>query len=127
MQPLRFRALWCVGGALLVAAVCAASLAPARELPDVGVDDGVEHALAYALLTLWFTALALRRHWLVVAAALFGFGGAVEGLQAASALGRVADSADLVANGVGIAAALAGAFAGLGGWMRWVERKLLGA
>jgi hypothetical protein len=125
MQPLHLRRFWIAGGAALIASVLYAALVRAGDAPDTGLDNSVEHAGCFLVLTLWFSGIALRRFCFVVGAALFLFGVAIEWAQQATALGRVADAADLAANSVGIATGLGLAFAGLGDWMQRVEVRLL--
>jgi hypothetical protein len=127
LLPLRFKWLWLLGGAALIAALVFGVLAPASELPALGFSDFTEHAAAYTVLMVWFAALYARSRWLLAAVALFLLGVALEGLQSAMELGRTADSSDVAANSLGIALGLALARAGLGGWMQWVEARLLGA
>ena len=124
MLSLRFKWFWISGGVGLVAGVVLGVLAPASELPPLGFSDFTEHAIAYTVLMVWFAALYARARWLPAAAALFLLGIALEGLQAAMALGRTADPTDVAANSLGIALGLALARAGLGGWMQWVEARI---
>ena len=111
----------------LIAAVVVAGLTPASDLPAIGIGDFAEHAAGYSVLTLWFSGLVARTRWAIVAGALLGLGAALELLQGAMELGRVSDPIDMAANALGIAIALMLARAGLGGWMQWVEARLLRA
>jgi VanZ family protein len=65
-----------------------------------------------------------RSRYPVAAVLSFGLGILVELAQAPLTDPRLAESADLVANGVGAVLGLALAYAGLGGWARQVERWL---
>jgi len=99
-------------------------LLPARDVPAIGASDFTEHAAGYLVLMLWFAGLTARERWIRTGAAFFALGVALEGIQAAMGLGRVADPRDVAANTLGVALGLALAYAGLGGWMRWVEARL---
>lgn len=92
------------------AAACGAilylSLAPSEGLPDVDLWDKAQHALAWSALAVLGLALWPRRPWAAAGAAL-ALGLAVELLQAAMGFGRMGDPADLAADAVGVAAALA--------------------
>lgn len=123
--PLRMRGLWLAGGALLVAGLIALCLMPAANVPSIGMSDFVDHAAGYLALTLWFAGLVPRARWLLLALVLTLLGLTLEWLQGALSLGRVADARDAAANTLGIALGLTLALAGLGGWMRWVEARLL--
>jgi hypothetical protein len=125
VQPLRLKGLWLAGGAALVGALVVLCLLPADDLPAVGASDFVEHATAYLVLMVWFAGLAARARWLGAASGLLALGASLEWLQGATALGRVSDPVDMVANSLGIALGLALAYAGLGRWMLWVEALLL--
>ncbi len=90
----------------------------------MGVGDRVLHGMGFLGLALWFSGIAAAQFYLPLGAALLAFGVALEGLQYVTGLGRVADLGDVGANAVGIAVGIALARAGIGEWMRWVERLL---
>jgi VanZ family protein len=125
MLELAYRRAWVAGGVLLAAGIVIGSLLPG---PVVGslfsLWDKLLHALAYGSLTLWFAGLLERSRYPLVAALSFALGILVELAQATLTETRLAESADLVANGTGAALGLVLAHAGLGGWARQVERWL---
>ena len=92
------------------------TLAPTKDVPGVGmVWDKAEHAGAWAVLTLLGMLLSTKRRWAILVFA-FGFGAAIEVLQATLPLGRDGDVHDLVADSVGIATA----------WFLWRVARHLG-
>ncbi|MCU0976987.1 MAG: hypothetical protein MUC71_11860 [Steroidobacteraceae bacterium] len=126
MLNLAYRRAWISGGVLLSAIVVAGSLVPGPLIESLPLTlwDKALHAVAYGSLTLWFAGLLERSRYLIAGILSFGLGIAVEVAQAALTETRLAESADLVANGTGVAIGLALAYAGLGGWARQVERWL---
>lgn len=90
---------------LACAAVLYVCLAPAQALPSVSVWDKAEHALTWAALTGLGIALWPSRPWRLAGVTL-ALGGAIEVLQATMGLGRTGDWRDLLADGLGVAAAL---------------------
>ena len=92
---------------------------PEPEVPGVSlVWDKAEHALSWTVLTGAGLVLSTKRHWAIGLFALV-FGAAVEVLQATMGLGRDGNWPDLVADGVGIAAAyLVWALMRRLGWVR---------
>jgi VanZ family protein len=81
-------------------------LAPSQTLPEPGLGDKWEHTLAWLVLVLTGLMLSPRRPRAIVAYALV-LAVVVEALQGAMGLGRHADWRDLVADALGVAAALA--------------------
>lgn len=124
MQELRYTGWWLAGGIALVLLVVTGTLAPAASLPAAGISDKVEHFAGYFALALWFAGLVHRYRYLLVGSALVALGGLLEIGQAAMNVGRSADWLDMWANTLGVALGLALAYAGLGSWMRTVERSL---
>ena len=121
MLDLRHARAWLVAGWLLVTVVVVASLVPSYSLPPVGVSDKLEHSVAYAAMTLWFTGIYRRSRYWHIAAALFLLGVAIEFAQGAMNLGRQRDYHDVIANSGGIAVGMLVALVGIGGWARWAE------
>jgi VanZ family protein len=99
--PLRL-ALYGVAVAILLY-MC---LAPARDLPRVNIWDKAEHATAWLVLAAVGLILFPRRPVTIGLFAL-GVGVLVELLQATPLIARDADVRDVLADSVGIAAALA--------------------
>lgn len=100
---LRYRSAWLAAGWLLVGLVIYLSLTPHPPEPlSFDQADKLEHALAYASLSLWFCQiyLALRQR-VVVVAALVIMGVALEFLQGASGY-RMFETADMLANSCGV-------------------------
>lgn len=95
------------------------TLAPGEDVPGVNlIWDKAEHAIAWAVLTGSGLLLSTKRRWAIGVFA-FGFGAAVEVLQAVMPLGRDGDWRDLAADSVGIVAAyLAWALMRRWGWVR---------
>jgi hypothetical protein len=91
--------------ALVSGLILYASLAPAQALPEVSLWDKAEHALAWAGLTLLGLGFWPGRRWAIAAYAL-ALGLMVEFGQANMDLGRMGDWRDLLADAIGIAAAL---------------------
>ena len=103
LEPrLRARPLWLSVGWAMVVSVLYLSLAPISI--QVGVEQGDKylHALAYAAMMLWFSSLysaSTRR--LALAVALVGLGIAIEFLQGLTDY-RTFESADMVADAIGV-------------------------
>jgi VanZ family protein len=101
--PLRLRlALY----GLAVAVLLYLTLAPARELPTVNLWDKAEHAIAWLVLA-GLGLLLFPRRAAAIAVFALGLGVLVELLQATPMIGRDADARDVLADSVGVAAALA--------------------
>jgi len=82
------------------------SLAPAAVLPKIDLWDKAEHAIAYTALTLaWL--LAFPRRPVEIAGGVLALGIGVELAQATMHFGRIGHIYDVVANAVGVVAALA--------------------
>jgi VanZ family protein len=88
------------------------------------LSDKVLHFLGYFALAMWFAGVTRVRRYPVVGALLIALGGVLEILQAAMSNGRQAEWNDLLADTLGVIAALGLAYAGLGRWAVWIERLL---
>lgn len=115
--------VWYIAGVALTIFVVTLSLLPARDVPRIGVSDKIEHAAAFALLTVWFAGLVTPRHYIWLALALLGLGGGIEIAQWVMGLGRYADVRDFIADGVGIAFGLTLSLLGLRHWAGFIERR----
>jgi VanZ family protein len=122
--PLKLARLWWLAGWALVIFVTVSCLEPPRYVPDLHLNDKVEHAGAYFGLTFWFGGLVRRTRYVILAFWMLAFGAAIEVAQGLMGWGRTADVWDFAADAVGIAAALALVYVGLGSWMGWIEQLL---
>jgi len=120
---LRLAPLWWSVGVVLVLGVIFGSLAPTTAGPTIA-GDKLAHFAGYGVLSFWFAGILERRRYPVLAALMLALGVLIEIAQYAMGLGRAGDWRDVVANSLGIAAALALAYAGLGAWLLRVERRL---
>ena len=93
--------------ALAVAILFVICVLPSQDLPNPNVGDRVEHATAWFVLAATGYVLAPNRRLAIPIFAL-AFGVFIEGLQGVMGLGRHADPLDLVADVVGVSAAVAG-------------------
>ena len=118
---LRHPWVWLGLGWTFIVCAITLSLIPGQKLPHTGVSDKFEHALAYALLTLWFAGIYPRSSYWRVGIGMFALGIAVEIAQGAMPFGREMDFRDVVANSIGIALGLVTAYVGLGGWAQRIE------
>lgn len=119
---LRHPRLWLVLGWMLIGLAIVVSLMPSDRLPQPpGINDKMEHLVAYALLSLWFAGIYPRSRYAIIAIGLFVMGIAIEWAQGTMDLGRSADFRDVIANTAGIAIGLGMAFMRLGGWAQRVE------
>jgi VanZ family protein len=128
MRALRLTALWQGLAWLLVGMAVWLSLGPPGAVEAVWVlpipfSDKLGHFLAYAGLMVWFAGLYRREHHLLVAQYLFIFGLLME-LTQGGLSHRSAEFGDMIANTAGILAGLLSAWAGLGHWCEWTERRL---
>lgn len=124
-QKLRFAWFWWGMGWLLVLATINESLqTQVWEVAEVLPSDKAMHFTGYFLLTTWFAGLARRSRYLVVGACLLALGGGLEIAQGLMHAGRTADWYDMLANTLGVCAALGVAALGFGNWMVWIERLL---
>ncbi len=125
MLPLRYPILWLAVGWILVFTVVSGSLAPAPVINALfSFNDKLMHAGSYFVLTIWFAGLYRRGYHWAIGGVLFALGVALDVLQLLTAT-RQLDWHDMVANGVGILAALLLSRLLLEGWCERVERRLL--
>lgn len=109
-----------LGWTFIVCAVIV-SLVPGQKLPPTGVSDKLEHSVAYALLTLWFTGIYPRTSYWRIGLGMLALGIAIEIAQGLMPFGRQTDIRDVVANSLGIVLGLGIAFVGFGGWAQRIE------
>ena len=115
--------LWYGCGLLLLLVVAFLSLAPIT-IDGSLTNDKTRHFLTYACMSGWFSLLVTtRRQLLLVWLGVCAFGIAIEGLQGMTGY-RLAEGADIVANGLGAAVGLAGFFTGLPRLLRVLDARL---
>lgn len=122
MLPLRYAPCWAAVAWCGVAFGIFLTVLPAGSAP-VAVGGPAQHLAGYFLLTSWFAGIYPRGRYPLIGIGCFLFGGAMELLQNLSP-SRHPALADALTNGVAILAAVALAYAGLGGWAVRVERLL---
>lgn len=128
LREFRWPALWVAIWIAMIAAVVASSLLPAHDLPEVPDGfDKVEHFVGYLILSAWAVMLfAHRRAQAIAAVGLIALGVALELAQGAWTVSRMADSADALANSLGVLAGLMLGPTAIGGLLVWVEEKIRG-
>ena len=122
MLPLHFRRCWGAVAWLGVGCAIFLTVLPAGTVP-VHVGGAPQHLAGYFVLTSWFLGIYPRARYPLIGIGCFLFGGAMELTQLLSPTRHPA-LADALTNGVAILAAVALAYAGLGGWAVRVERQL---
>jgi hypothetical protein len=117
--------LWWALGWAMVLFILYSTLAPASIVPDVHLNDKIEHGTAFFGLTLWFGGLVERRRFWLLGIAMSAFGAAIEVAQGTMGLGRDMDIHDWYADTCGVLLALGILLACVprsrGSWLRWVE------
>jgi VanZ family protein len=119
--------LWLGLWLLMLAAVVVTSLMAASDLPPPPFDgvDKLEHFLGYFVLSAYAVMLfAQRRGQAVVAAGLIALGVGLEVAQGALTVSRQADSADALANSLGVLAGLVLAPTPISRGLLWLEARL---
>ena len=127
MRSLRRPALWLASWAVMIAAVTAGSLLPARELPPVPFNgfDKIQHLLGYFVLSAYAVMLFARmRTQALCAAGLVALGIGLELAQAALTVSREADPADALFNAMGVLAGLAIAATPLADLLQRLDARL---
>lgn len=111
-------------GWLLVLGVIVGSLMPGPSLPDVALDDKLEHVSVYLVLMVWFAGFYARRFYVAIAIVLCALGIGLDLLQGLTAT-RAFELFDILADMVGVAIGFGLAVAFLGGWCQRLEQRLL--
>lgn len=120
---LQYRSIWLAAGWLLVVLVVCLSLMPHPPEPlSFKNADKLEHAVSYAVLSLWFCQL----YWsaksrAVVIVALLGLGVALEFVQGWSGY-RSFDVLDMLANSAGVVLGVLLALTPLGSALAGIEK-----
>jgi VanZ family protein len=118
---LRHPWVWLGLGWVFVALSILVSLVPGEDLPQTHVGDKWQHAIGYALLTLWFTGIYPKTSYWKVGGGMLALGAAIEIAQGAMHFGRQMDIHDVGANMLGIVIGLMLALIGFGGWAQKIE------
>jgi VanZ family protein len=124
IPTLRYPRAWFCLGLLIAGIVTFYSLLPAEHVPQLGVSDKIEHAVAYALLAFWFASVVARWDYVFMMLALVALGGGVEIVQGLMKMGREADIRDFLADCLGAGIGLLLALTPLVRWPAVVERLL---
>ena len=119
-RPLKYLPVWLTLGRMGIVAVIVLSLLPLPQIPAVPPQgDKIEHVLAYAVLTFWYSQLCADARALAWRAVAFAaLGGALEIVQGMTPY-RSAEWLDFVADAAG---ALLGFIAGLTPANRLLQR-----
>jgi len=125
LREFRWPALWVAIWIAMIAAVVFGSLVSASDLPTVPDGfDKVEHFVGYLTLSAYAVMLfANRRGQAVAAAGLIALGVGLEFAQGAWTVSRMADSADALANSLGVLAGLMLGPTPVGELLVWVEGR----
>lgn len=125
----QWTALWWTLGWVMVLFILYSTLAPARLVPELPLNDKVEHATAFFGMTFWFGGLVPRRRYWLLGVVMSALGAAIEVAQGTMGLGRDMDIHDWIADSCGVVLALAVLVIcvprSVGSWLVWVE-KLIG-
>lgn len=128
LRDYRHPALWFTLYALMIGLVILASLMPAQNLPPppfAGIDK-VEHFIAYASLSMYAVMLFARmRAQALSGALLIALGVTLEFVQASMSNERAGDSADALANALGVLVGLFTAHTPLSRLLLWLEQRLI--
>ncbi len=124
VQAPQLSGLWWALGWAMVLFITYSTLAPSRYVPDMHLNDKVEHATAFFGMTFWFGGLVRRGRFWALGLIMSAFGGAIEIAQGTMGLGRDMDIHDWIADTCGVLLAL-----GLlmcvprrrGSWLLWLE------
>jgi len=122
VYALRYKWFWIGTALLMVAVLTILSLQPVAKLPKVDVSDKLLHFIAYFFLTSWFVGFIKTGKYLILGIVILVFSFAIEVVQGLSKY-RQFEWLDLLANGVGIAVALALGYWLLKGWSQKLENK----
>lgn len=129
MLPLSYPFRWRLAGILLLLFVLGLALAP-DIWPWPGLtgsrwqlSDKWMHGITFAVLAIWYAGQYARRYYGILAIGLLLFGVLIEACQSMLSY-RTAESGDLVADVLGIAAGVLIALAGVGGWSLRFENWL---
>lgn len=126
LREFRRPGLWLGLWALMVAAVVAGSLLPARDLPSAPFDgfDKFQHFFGYAVLSAYAAMLFARlRAQAQAAAGLFALGIGLEVAQGMLTASRQADLADAMVNALGVLGGLAITATPLARLLQWVDAR----
>jgi VanZ family protein len=123
-QAPQLSGLWWALGWAMVLFITYATLAPSRYVPDLHINDKIEHATAFFGMTFWFGGLVRRGRFWALGLIMSAFGAAIEIAQGTMGLGRDMDIHDWIADTWGVLIAL-----GLpmcvprsrGSWLQWLE------
>lgn len=125
MRPLRFAVLWVLAGAALFLVTLYWCLrAPGIEENWFEGFDKLAHGLSFFALTFWGLALVERRAYGRVVVVMLAVGGGIEVAQQLMALGRQAESGDLLADGLGTLFALLASLVRRESWFEWLEARV---
>jgi VanZ family protein len=123
-QP-QLAGLWWALGWAMVLFILYATLAPSTYVPDMHMNDKLEHATAFFGMTFWFGGLVRRQRFWVLGTLMSALGAAIEVAQGTMGLGRDMDIHDWIADTCGVLIALAILLfcvpRSRGSWLRWVE------
>jgi VanZ family protein len=117
--------LWWALGWAMVLFILYSTLAPSADVPDLHLNDKIEHTTAFFGMTFWFGGLVRRQRFWVLGALMSALGAAIEVAQGTMGLGRDMDINDWIADTCGVLIALAILLICVprsrGSWLRWVE------
>jgi VanZ family protein len=123
-KRLRLAPLWWACAVGLTVYVVAECLVPAKMVPDIHVNDKLEHAGAFGLMTILYAGVLQRRRFPLLIVGMLLLGAGIEMAQGAMGLGRDMDFWDWVADAVGVVAGATLAYLGLDAWMLYIEQRL---
>lgn len=122
MRDLRWGTWWVLAGIFGTLFGMYLALRPVAPSPVGG--DKVLHLFSYVAMSIWFAAVYEQRNAWRVGLALIAFSAFIELLQFLMPFGRVAEWADMVANGLGILIGLALSALLRQSWMQHIEQLL---
>jgi len=128
MLSLRYARAWRIAGFLLLMVVLAAALLPQHSpKPLLSISDKWLHGVTFTALALWFSGQYPRHNYWRLVVGLLAFGMLIELAQSMVPY-RAAESMDLMADVVGVAAGITIALAGSGGWSlrfeQWLQNRI---
>lgn len=124
LKPLPRKRIWLALWFLAIIILVVVCLLPAPDLPKVGLNDKLEHALAFAVLSASAVQLFVRGRVLAtVAIGLLALGIGIEFAQGAFTTTRAMERADVIADAIGICAGMLVAWTPLRDVLLHIDRR----